>query len=69
MMKRSQAGRAQWAGTKALFTFLCGSHDTAGRIKSRIVNSVDIGDSEQTGSLDPEGKFLMEFELVIRVQR
>lgn len=33
------------------------------------MNSVDIGDSEQTRSLEPEGKFLVEFELVICVQR
>lgn len=68
-MKRSRAGRAQLAGTEALFTFLWRSHDTAGRIKSRIMNSVDIRDSEQTRSLEPEGKFLVEFELVICVQR
>lgn len=33
------------------------------------MNSVDIGDSEQTRSLEPEGRFLVEFELVICVQR
>lgn len=46
-------GRAGWDGAK--FTFFCGSHVIADQIRSRILTPTDIGGSEQTGSLEPEG--------------
>lgn len=40
----------QLVGTKAIFTFLRGSLNTADQVRSEITNFVDIEDSEQTGS-------------------
>lgn len=48
------------AGTTAVFTFLRGSQDTANQSRRGILNFVDIGDSEQTGSVQPE-EFLARF--------
>lgn len=57
MMERRAGERAQMelAGTMAVFTFLRGSQDTANQSRRGILNFVDIGDSEQTGSVEPEG--------------
>lgn len=57
MMDRRAGERAQMglAGTTAVFTFLRGSQDTANQRRRGILNFVDIGDSEQTGSVEPEG--------------
>lgn len=57
MMERRAGKRAQMelAGTTAVFTFLRGSQDTANQSRRGILNFVDIGDSEQTGSVEPEG--------------
>lgn len=57
MMERRAGERAQMglAGATAVFTFLQGSQDTANQCRRGILNFVDIGDSEQTGSIEPEG--------------
>lgn len=48
------------AGSTAVFTFLRGSQDTANQSRRGILNFVDIGDSEQTESVQPE-------ELLVRL--
>lgn len=71
MQRRAGEGaQTELAAATALFTFLQGSQDTANQSRRGLLSFVDIGDSEQTGSVQPEGNSWSElsaFELVMCV--